>query len=1653
MIKRFLSLILVFSFLLAALPAGGLDVFAFFEENTDENVSDFRYILTFREDVDALRLLTDYDYRPLSKKNGVYLVTAKNVSELSEYCISVERDQSRVLLESPSYKSDEPYGFCGIPASRAMADGGKGVTVAVLDTGVDRDHDCFKNTHILEGYDATTDTNGVHGDSDGHGTAVTTVIAASNEAFYGVAPNVSVYPVKVSNGGGTVYSSHLVAGIYNAADNGADIINISLGGYSYSVSEQQAVNYAISKGCIIIAAAGNDGANASLAGKYFYPASYDGVISVSSVEPDGSPSRFSQYNDKVDIAAPGRDVAVGVAGSKNQYGTESGTSFSAALVSGISALAVSKAESIDSTQVLYLIISSLGSEHSIYTGYGIVDGEKIVSAATEPIVTGVYNGAVLSSPPIITFNKGTAKLDGKPFLSGGIVAETGNHTLSVTHKSKTRVISFTVADEKLDYSVNTDSITFSFGLGYLDGMPYISGTQISEGVHKFLLRGEYASVSATVNIGAEGYLSGVENGAVYSDAVSVCGYGNGIFSINGVPFTGTKVLSDGEYTATVKDQNGAAISSLSFTVKTERNTFAGFGNVTEIFDDSENGYFLVADANSNIRVYIDGNISVPLRTIRVPDKVIGFEKDDENLYIITQSGTFSAPRTAFNGSEAPVLALCEGYIPFSGYTLQQNRLYFENTLILSTPYGNIISVVDDSVFTSHGIVSLTDGRLMSLFCDEVLSVSENFVLFKNIGLVEFSDINDISAFTDMSAVGHFNVYDKYTSSAYLGITAEQISTDSYSGKIYMLSQGTVYFTDTSFITCGELALRYVPLCITAGYGKLIVFFEDGYCEIDSNTLEQTYFYGISCPKKAVAGDEFIAALYENSIAVIKNGDVAYEAEMPVSDIAVSANQIFVANSEGIGVFGCDGFFERIIPAGDTEKVYTDGVYLASRDTVYLVSDGSVVTRIPAKIIGITNCLVFTDKGVYSPYGKPLSDFVYEGTFADGYCIWSDGGYLTAHGGEDAGVAPDIQGGEGVYDLYTDITADTGALFVDGEIFDGGRYVLGGPHLLQCVTPFGIITSSEFSVIPALNGIAVSGGNKEMNLGETQYILVEYLPYGASAVDAEFYVNGESVTVDQNGLVTAISEGVSVITVTAGGYTSSATITVTQLEISFSDSDFIFDNDTRTIRIPAGTTAERFGEVIVAEGKYYRIVCENEMNIAPDEFIKTGCVFKFLSDTGSVLATVSAVVKGDTNKDGMLSALDIRTLAMGINGEDIGVYPIYAGDLDLDGKLTEADAQILLSLISEYTSSSSFESGEYHVTASVPATVHPAGEFAVIMYVDRGVGMDSVCGTLVYDPEIFELLYVAGVNYELSHLDQNGVITFSGYDVEGNPSDRVIKTFGTAMFRVKEDAPLKNAEFLLTGCAVTAVGEIYSSEESVKATTVSKRNATEFTINISNAEYFVFNPSIRNYHVELPYDAVVVDIELDYPEGGIAYCSDTLIPESDELTVTVRYTSPQGVSTNYKIYVTRAGAETLSSDPLLESITPSVGTLNPVFTAERLTYKLSIPFDSPDPVFTCIPRNENTAVTTQMPESFPVGSTVVEFHCVAQDGTAAKYMITVVREPAPEESDNVDNSEADDNTGSGKWIISAIVSVTAVAAAAVIYYLINRKGKNNVKEIK
>ncbi len=1659
MVKRFLSVILLMSFLLAAVPVGGLNGFAFFSEKAVDIIGFSRYILTFRTNVNAEDLLKDYRFKTLSADKKVYLVYSEDVSDLVPYCISAEGDSSRDLLNTDVESTRWENDFSRIPAARPYGDSGKGVTVAVLDTGVDRNHSELKNADIAAGFDAVKGTKGVYEDTDGHGTAVIGIIAASDDGvgITGVAPKVTIYPVKVSNGHGTVYSSDLIAGIYNAADNGANIINISLGGYSYSVSEQQAINYAVAQGCVIIAAAGNDGADASLAGKYFYPASYDGVISVASVDSDGDSSRFSQYNDKVDIAAPGRDITLCVSDNEYGYALGSGTSYSAAMVSGVAALAYSAAEQLNAREFEYLLISAHNIRTTPYIGHGVLNCLETVKNALNPIIAGIYSGAVLTAPTTVTFNRGEATLNGKPFESGEAVSSSGSYLFKLTDGDYKISFNFVFAEEKLNYTVKENTLVFEYGKGYLNGLPYVSGTPVTEGIHSFVLKGNYSTVSDTVNIGANAFLFGAEHGKTYNTAVSLTGYGNGIFAVNETPFSGTVVLSDGEYTATVTDINGNIINTVSFTVQTEKQVYSGFNTERLIFADEKNGYLLsVGSLPGEIKVYLLSDLTQSVRTFSISENIVAFESDTETLFIITDKNVYTVARNEILAETPPVFAVAEQYVPFGGYIFNDNSLYYQDSRILTTPHGNMLFAVDESVYTQKAIVNIYDGSVSALFAGEILSLSGSFALVKGEGLVKYSAIEEIAVFDIPPIVIGGSVYNEYTSAAPVSGNVLQTVFDASGKKMFMLTENGVYYTDTSFAHTGKLALRFVPTHIAAGGGKLIAFFGDEYSVTDTDSLQTVYYIGITDVEKALVNFSGFAAVCDDGVAIVSGNKTVYISDISVNDIAISANRIFIANSQGIGVHNFNGKFLYSIDSGDTQAVYTDGAYITSRDTVYLVADGSEVCRIPHDIYGITRGLVFTADGVYNTDGEKVSAFVYKGIFAEGYNISFSDSTLFVQGADNSGKQPIVLGGEGVFNISADIISDKGELYINSVHFDGGKYTVGGNHLLECVMPFGVIYSSEFSVIPALSGIAISGGDREISVGDSRYLLVEYLPVGASAVPVTFSVLGSSVTVDEDGKIFGVSEGVSVVTATYGEFSVSVKITVTQLSLSFSDKNIVFDKITRTVRMPAYVTVEYFGNSAYSDkADSFRFLNSDGSELKADEYIGTADEIKVISADGEEISRLTAMIYGDLDGNGMFTPADSRLLKRIVSGAEADVYVALAADLNEDGVFDELDSASLLSLVS--ASPLPQPSAEYTVNASVAGAIHPAAEFPVTLYVQNGEGIDSAWGKLNYNSDLLELMYVYGVNYELEYSNEDGVLSFLAYEKDEIPSDRVIKTFGVAMFRVKSDAAVGETEFVIGDSAVTANDVIYAGEKTERISEIKKRTAGEFSIKVNNAEYFVFNPSIRSYYVNVPYDAVNVELELDYPEGGFVDTTNTVIPESDTLTVVIRYTSPAGVSTDYRLYVTRSSAVKKSDDAYLSSLVPSVGELSPAFESERLKYTLNLEYDSPVPDFVYTLRHEKATVTAEIPESYPEGSTEVSFICVAEDGTQIKYTVTVVRGAKPEEdtSASVDVSVApgDDDDGF-PWAAAVIPALLALGAIVfVLIRILIRKVKNgNGKEI-
>ncbi len=221
---------------------------------------------------------------------------------------------------------------------------GGGGTVAVLDTGIDFGHADFAG-RILPGHDfVNNDDNAV--DDNGHGTWVSGIIAANANDGIGIA-GVSwqdrILPVKIMNAAGTGDTSDLTSGIVWAADHGATIINMSVGGFPYSQYVHDAIRYAWSRDVVLIGAAGNSAVDGP-----FFPASYPEVISVSATQVDDEFSNWSNYGADVDVSAPGASVLTtncpvckpieqDISGDHG-YTYISGTSFAAPNVAGVVAL-------------------------------------------------------------------------------------------------------------------------------------------------------------------------------------------------------------------------------------------------------------------------------------------------------------------------------------------------------------------------------------------------------------------------------------------------------------------------------------------------------------------------------------------------------------------------------------------------------------------------------------------------------------------------------------------------------------------------------------------------------------------------------------------------------------------------------------------------------------------------------------------------------------------------------------------------------------------------------------------------------------------------------------------------------------------------------------------------------------------------------------------------------------------------------------------------------------------------------------------------------------------------------------------------------------------------------------------------------------------
>jgi serine protease len=225
---------------------------------------------------------------------------------------------------------------------------GAGVKVAVIDSGVDATHPDLQG-NVLSGFDAITDRAGSTTDRHGHGTHVAGTIAAvtgNNVGVTAVAPDVKILPVKVLSDSGSGNMSDTAEGIIWAADNGAQVINMSLGSTTKVAAVSNAISYARSKGVTVIAAVGNDREKGSPTS---YPAADAGVIGVAATDSNDRIGHYSTAGNYVDVAAPGTNILSTYPGG--QYKTMMGTSMAAPHVAAVAALLKSYQSSLTPDQI------------------------------------------------------------------------------------------------------------------------------------------------------------------------------------------------------------------------------------------------------------------------------------------------------------------------------------------------------------------------------------------------------------------------------------------------------------------------------------------------------------------------------------------------------------------------------------------------------------------------------------------------------------------------------------------------------------------------------------------------------------------------------------------------------------------------------------------------------------------------------------------------------------------------------------------------------------------------------------------------------------------------------------------------------------------------------------------------------------------------------------------------------------------------------------------------------------------------------------------------------------------------------------------------------------------------------------------------------
>jgi thermitase len=602
----------------------------------------------------------------------------------------------------------------GAPQAWDVTTGSPTINIAILDTGVDLDHPDLAAkivSNINFSSSATVD------DVDGHGTHVAGIAAAMTNNGIGVAGlgyASTIMNVKVLGDTGAGSYSGLASGIIWAADNGAEVISMSLGGSSYSSTLENAVNYAWSKGVVVVAAAGNYGSTTP-----FYPAAYANCMAVAATNGWDAKASFSNYGDWVDVAAPGTGIYATLKNSS--YGSMSGTSMAAPHVAGLAALVFTTVSDTSGNgklndEVRSRIETTCDDIGVSGIGHGRINAAQAVGSVPPPPgkisgeVTDAKDGSSISGAQVsdgtrtgLTDGAGIYTIDNVPPGTYQVTASKSGYqssSLTVTVLSGgTAVADFSLNEVILPGSI-TGSVTDATDGSAIVGATVTDGTRTSttDATGKYTIanvppgtyqvtasKSGYQSSSLTVTV-----LSG---GAAVADfslsEVSVSGSitGSVTDATNGSPIAGATV-TDGTRTATTDALGKYTITNVPPGTYQVTASKAGYENLTSTVTVVSGG---IAVTNFSLNQQPPSTNNMWVDTIR-------FTRCGANLFVevrvVTASGVVPSAKVDLR------VECSNGYAwSFSGTTDSSGLVKFKLGKAPAGSYSAVVTSLSCSGFT------------------------------------------------------------------------------------------------------------------------------------------------------------------------------------------------------------------------------------------------------------------------------------------------------------------------------------------------------------------------------------------------------------------------------------------------------------------------------------------------------------------------------------------------------------------------------------------------------------------------------------------------------------------------------------------------------------------------------------------------------------------------------------------------------------------------------------------------------------------------------------------------------------------------------------------------------------------------------------------